>query len=85
MSSIDSAIDILNSWRSDFGSVQNQLESSIRNMSTTSTNIKAAESVIRDVDYTAESAHFNKLNVIAQAGTYVIQSTVMNLLQDPQF
>ncbi|RXJ82955.1 flagellin, partial [Arcobacter sp. CECT 8985] len=73
--------------RADFGSTQNQLESAIRNQMTQQTNIKAAESVIRDVDYAQESANFNKQNIIAQAGTYAmsqanaIQQNVTRLLQ----
>jgi flagellin len=87
MSVIDTALTSLNTIRSDFGSTQNQLESATRNMMTTQTNIKAAESVIRDVDYAAESANFNKLNIIAQAGTYAmsqanqVQQNVLRLLQ----
>ena len=72
MESVDVALSSLNSVRSDFGSTQNQIESSIRNMQTTQTNLKAAESVIRDVDYAQESASFNKQNIIAQAGTYAM-------------
>ena len=87
LAQIDTAIDRLNGWRSDFGSTQNQLESALRNMATQVTNIKAAESVIRDVDYASESANFNKQNIIAQAGTYAMsqanamQQNVMKLLQ----
>jgi flagellin len=87
MTSIDDALNTMNSWRSDFGSTQNQLESALRNMATQVTNIKAAESVIRDVDYASESANFNKQNIIAQAGTYsmsqanAIQQNVLRLLQ----
>ena len=87
MGKIDDAINQLNTWRSDFGSTQNQLESAIRNMMTQQTNIKAAESVIRDVDYAAESANFNKQNIIAQAGTFAlsqanqVQQNVLKLLQ----
>jgi flagellin len=87
LSVIDNALNTLNSWRADFGSTQNQLESSLRNMNTTRTNIKAAESVIRDVDYASESAEFNKQNIIAQAGTYALsqanamQQNVTRLLQ----
>ena len=87
METIDESLTQLNATRSDFGSTQNQLESSIRNMQTTQTNLKAAESVIRDVDYAAESANFNKQNIIAQAGTYAMsqanamQQNVMRLLQ----
>ncbi len=87
MTAVDSALDTLNGWRADFGSTQNQLESALRNMATQQTNIKAAESVIRDVDYASESANFNKTNIISQAGTYAmsqanaVQQNVMRLLQ----
>ena len=63
------------------------VESAVRNLMTQSTNIKAAESVIRDVDYAEESANFNKLNIISQAGSYAIsqsnatQQNVLRLLQ----
>ena len=84
---IDAALNTLNGWRADFGSTQNQLESATRNMMTQQTNIKAAESVIRDVDYAQESANFNKQNIISQAGTYAmsqansVQQKVLRLLQ----
>jgi len=87
MTTVDTALTTLNTQRGNFGSVQNQLESATRNMMTTHTNIKAAESVIRDVDYATESANFNKQNIIAQAGTYAmsqansIQQNVLRLLQ----
>ena len=87
LKNVDSALTKLNGWRADFGSTQNQLESSIRNLMTQVTNTKAAESVIRDVDYAQESANFNKQNIIAQAGTYAISQAnaisqnVMRLLQ----
>jgi flagellin len=84
---VDAALNTLNGWRADFGSTQNQLESATRNMMTQQTNIKAAESVIRDVDYASESANFNKQNIISQAGTYAmsqansVQQNVLRLLQ----
>ena len=87
LAGVDAALTTLNGWRADFGSTQNQLESSIRNLMTQVTNTKAAESVIRDVDYAQESANFNKQNIISQAGTYAIsqannvQQNVMRLLQ----
>jgi len=86
-SAIDKAITQLNGYRGDIGSTQNQVESAVRNLMTQSTNIKAAESVIRDVDYAEESANFNKLNIISQAGSYAIsqsnatQQNVLRLLQ----
>jgi flagellin len=72
MSVIDDALTQLNSVRADFGSTQNQLDVATRAMMVTKVNIQNAESVIRDVDYAAESANFNKQNIIAQAGTYAI-------------
>ena len=87
LDNVDDALSELNGWRADFGSTQNQLESSIRNIMTQVTNTKAAESVIRDVDYAQESASFNKQNIISQAGTYALSQAnstsqnVMRLLQ----
>jgi len=84
---IDTAINTLNTNRGAVGSVQNQVESAVRNLSTQYTNVKAAESIIRDVDYAKESANFNKQNVISQAGAYAIsqanaaQQNVLRLLQ----
>lgn len=84
---IDKAITTLNGYRGDIGSTQNQVESAVRNLMTQATNIKNAESVIRDVDYAEESANFNKLNIISQAGSYAIsqsnatQQNVLRLLQ----
>jgi flagellin len=83
----DYALKDLDAIRSDIGSTQNQLESTIRNISVTQVNITAAESQIRDVDFAAESATFSKLNILAQSGTYAmsqanaVQKNVMKLLQ----
>ncbi|WP_044419414.1 flagellin [Halarcobacter anaerophilus] len=84
---VDDAITQLNKYRSEIGSTQNQIESAVRNLMTQATNITAAESIIRDVDYAEESANFNKQNIIAQAGSYAIsqannvQQNVLKLLQ----
>jgi flagellin len=85
MAVVDLAIDDLNTMRSNFGSTQNQIESATRNMMTAQTNIAAAESVIRDVDFAAESAQFNKLNIIGNASTYAqsqanaVPQSILNL------
>lgn len=84
---VDDAITKLNGYRGDIGSTQNQVESAVRNLMTQSTNVQAAESIIRDVDYAQESANFNKQNIISQAGSYAIsqansvQQNVLKLLQ----
>ena len=86
-STIDTSIKNLNGYRGKVGSTQNQVESAVRNLMTQATNVKAAESIIRDVDYAQESANFNKQNIISQAGAYAIsqansvQQNVLRLLQ----
>ena len=84
---VDTAINTLNTARGNVGSTQNQVESAVRNLMTQATNVTAAESIIRDVDYAQESANFNKQNIISQAGSYAIsqansvQQNVLKLLQ----
>ncbi|WP_457598034.1 flagellin N-terminal helical domain-containing protein, partial [Hydrogenimonas sp.] len=68
----DYALRDIDNTRSDIGSVQNQLESTIRNISVTQVNVTAAESQIRDVDFAAVSADFNKNNILAQSGSYAM-------------
>ena len=87
ISAIDAALDTLNGIRSLLGATQNQLESVVRNISVTQVNVTAAESQIRDVDFAAESASFNKHNIMAQSGSYAmsqanaVQQNVLRLLQ----
>ena len=84
---VSAAIGNLDSIRSDLGSRQNQVVSTINNISVTQVNVKAAESSIRDVDFAAESANFSKFNILAQSGSYAmsqanaVQQNVMRLLQ----
>jgi flagellin len=83
----DHALAQLDRTRADIGSVQNQLDSTIRNISVTQVNVTAAESQIRDVDFAAESANFSKRNILAQSGSYAmsqanaVQQNVLKLLQ----
>lgn len=83
----ESAIQRLDQIRSDLGSTQNQLVSTINNISVTQVNVKAAESSIRDVDFAQESATFSKHNILSQAGSYAmsqsnaVQQNVLRLLQ----
>ncbi len=81
------ALKDIDSVRSDIGAVQNQLESTVRNISTTQVNVTAAKSTIMDVDFAAESASFSKHNILAQSGSYAlsqanaVQQNVLKLLQ----
>jgi flagellin len=84
---VDKGLTDLNTMRSDFGSVENQIESSLRNITTATTNISAAESVIRDVDFAKESANFNRLSIIGNGSNYALSQAntrpkdVLTLLQ----
>jgi len=84
---VNDAITQLNGYRSDMGSTENQVKSAVKNLMTSATNIKAAESIIRETDFAEESANFNKLNILSQAGSYAIsqsnaaQQNVLRLLQ----
>ena len=59
--------------RGKLGAVQsNTLESSLNSLRTTLENTTAAESVIRDVDFAAESAAFTRNNILIQASTAML-------------
>ncbi|EAK2386835.1 flagellin A, partial [Campylobacter jejuni] len=68
----ETAITNLDQIRADIGSVQNQVTSTINNITVTQVNVKAAESQIRDVDFASESANFSKYNILAQSGSYAM-------------
>ena len=72
MGQIDAAISTVTSARSDFGAIQNRLESSIRNINMTSENLAAANSRIRDVDVAEETASMARQQVLSQAGAAVL-------------
>jgi len=82
-----SAQSTLDGIRADLGSVQNQLISTVNNITVSQVNVKSAESTIRDVDFAAESANFSKLNILTQAGAFAlsqannVQQNVLRLLQ----
>ncbi len=82
----ESAQKILDKIRADLGSVQGQMVSTVNNITVTQVNVKAAESQIREVDFASESAEFNKLNILAQSGSYAmsqanaVQLNILRLL-----
>jgi flagellin len=65
---LDTALDTVNQYRSNYGSVQNRLESAARNLDTYSQNVAAAESTIRDADFAYEAAEMSKFQIMQQAG-----------------
>ncbi len=87
LTSVDSAISIVNDFSGEVGSTQNQLESSSRNLLTQYSQNSAASSSIQEVDYAKEVSNFSKQNVLAQIGAYgaaqsnnINQSIVTRLL-----
>jgi flagellin len=72
VTTIETGITNVNSARAIYGSLQNRLESAVRNLKTTSENLQAAESRIRDTDMAQEMSNFTKNNILVQAGTAML-------------
>ncbi|MCY9665104.1 flagellin Hag [Paenibacillus alginolyticus] len=64
---INSAINKVSTERANLGAYQNRLEHTINNLGTSSQNLTAAESRIRDVDMAKEMMNFTKNNILNQA------------------
>ena len=77
MGQIDAAIETVSSTRSDFGAIQNRLESSIRNINNTAENLSAANSRIRDVDVASETSKMTSYQILQQAGVSVLAQANM--------
>ena len=80
LTSLDSAIKNVSSERGKLGAVQNRLEHTINNLKTSSENITAAESRIRDVDMAKEMMNQTKNSILAQAA----QAMLAQANQQPQ-
>jgi flagellin len=80
LASLDKAIATVSSERGKLGAVQNRLEHTIANLGTSSENLTAAESRIRDVDMAKEMMNFSKNNILSQAA----QAMLAQANQQPQ-
>ena len=84
---IDSAINLVSGTRADLGALQNRLEHTVNNLGTTSENLTAAESRIRDVDMAKEMMEMTKNNILTQAAQSMLAQAntqpqgVLQLLQ----
>ncbi len=65
--SLDKALERVNTSRANLGAIQNRLETTASNLTTSNENLTAAESRIRDVDVAEEMMNLSKLNLINQA------------------
>ena len=80
ISVIDAAINAVSDVRSNLGANQNRLEHTINNLKTSSENLTAAESRIRDVDMAKEMMNQTKNSILAQAA----QAMLAQANQQPQ-
>ncbi|MNZ48603.1 Flagellin [compost metagenome] len=72
LATLDDALKMVDSLRSDLGAVQNRFESAITNLSTNETNLTAARSRIQDADYAVEVGNMTRAQILQQAGTSVL-------------
>ncbi|MZQ85778.1 flagellin Hag [Paenibacillus sp. 5J-6] len=80
IAAINSAINLVSKERANLGAYQNRLEHTINNLNTSSENLTAAESRIRDVDMAKEMMAFTKNNILSQAA----QAMLAQANQQPQ-
>ena len=69
---IDLALEDVSSQRAKLGALQNRLESTINNLSTTSENLSASRSRILDADFASETAQLSRNQIIQQAGVSIL-------------
>ena len=67
LAKIDMAIQNVSGQRAELGAIQNRLTSTINNLQSSSENLSAANSRIRDTDFAAESAKNTKMNILTAA------------------
>ena len=72
ISAIDNAINTLNSVRGDLGALQNRFTSTVSNLSSSSDNMTAARSRIRDADFAVETAKLSRGQILQQAGVAML-------------
>ena len=87
ISILDNAIAKVSTQRAKIGAFQNSLEHTVTNLTTTGTNLTAAESRIRDADMSLEMLNFTKLQILSQSGTAMLAQanqlpqTVLSLIR----
>jgi len=87
MDIVDAALTAVSSSRAEMGALQNRFTSTIANLNTTSENLSASRSRIRDTDYAKETAELTRTQILQQAGTAMLSQAntstqnVLSLLQ----
>jgi flagellin len=80
ITTINNAIETVSAQRSYLGANQNRLEHTINNLGTSSENLTAAESRVRDVDMAKEMMEQTKNSILSQAA----QAMLAQANQQPQ-
>ena len=77
---LDNAIAKVSMQRAGLGALQNRLEYTVNNLTTTEENLTNAESQIRDTDMATEMINYTKFNILQQAS----QAMLAQANQQPQ-
>lgn len=72
ITAVQTAINTVSTQRSKLGAIQNRLDHKINNLDTSSENLSAAESRIRDVDMAEQMTEFTTQNILVQAATAML-------------
>jgi len=69
---LDVALRSVNALRADLGAMTNRLEHALNNQENQTTNMQAAESVIRDADFAYETTQFTRNQILSQSSTSML-------------
>ena len=72
ITTIDTALDAINSERATYGAMQNRFEAVISNLQIAAENQTAARSRIMDADFAKETANLTRAQNLQQAGTAML-------------
>jgi len=72
LTTIDTAINAVNSQRATYGAAQNRFENVVSNLMVAVENQTAARSRIMDADYASETANLSRASILQQAGNAMV-------------
>ena len=72
LSLVDNALGSINNTRADLGAIQNRFTSVVANLQTSTENLSASRSRIKDTDFAKETAELTRTQILQQAGTAML-------------
>ena len=87
MAAMDSALSVVNSFRSNLASTSNRMEYLISNLDSVKSNLSIAQGRIQDADFAKETGNLANSQILQQAATAMVaqanasKSTVLTLVQ----